>query len=160
MTILIVVAIVASMLGSILWVMPSKRDQDKMKIRLLARKSQLGVQLTHIELPDKWDKSTTKVKSAAYHKFRINKLKNFTDEVCIYPFEVWKYENILDGWYANRAINLSESSQETLKNHTQNFKAIVVTADCVSLHWNENGEESDVEKIQSLLSEIEAIDFE
>ncbi|WP_438464858.1 hypothetical protein [Marinomonas sp. PE14-40] len=159
MTILIVVAIIASMLGSILWVMPSKRDQDRMKIRLLARKSQLGVQLTHIELPDKWDKSTTKVKSAAYHKFRINKLKSMTDEVCIYPYEVWKYENILDGWYANKAFNLSESSQETLKTHFESFKAIIITMDCVSLHWDENGDEDDVEKIQSLLSELEAIEF-
>lgn len=159
MTILIVVAIIASMLGSILWVMPSKRDQDRMKIRLLARKNQLGVQLTHIELPDKWDKSTTKVKSAAYHKFRINKLKTLTDEVCIYPYEVWKYENILDGWYANKAIKLSESSQETLKTHFESFKAIIITMDCVSLHWDENGDEDDVNKIQSLLSELEAIEF-
>ena len=148
------------MLGSILWVMPSKGDQRKMKIRLLARKSQLGVQLTHIELPDRWDKSTTKVKSTAYHKFRVNKLKNLSADVCIYPYEVWKYENLLDGWYANKAINLSDLSKATLRDNADSFKAIIITMDSVSLYWDESGEEGGVENIQSLLNELEVIEFD
>ena len=159
MTILIVVAILASMLGSILWVMPSKRDQDRMKLRLFARKSQLGVQLTHIELPDKWDKSTTKVNATAYHKYRVNKLKHLESEICIYPFEVWKHEEICENWYANRVVLLSEESKNLLKHKFEDFKAIVITMDAVSLYWNERGDEDDVKKIQSLLNELEAIDF-
>lgn len=159
MTILIVVAIIASMLGSILWVMPSKRDQEKMKIRLLARKSQLGVQLTHIELPDKWDKSTSKVNATAYHKFRINKLKHLTKDVCIYPYEVWKYENLAGSWYANAVLTLSESNKQLLLDKIDSFKAIVISMDSVSLYWDERGDEDDVEAIQSLLSELEAIEF-
>ncbi|EAQ63623.1 hypothetical protein MED121_00405 [Marinomonas sp. MED121] len=158
MTILIVVAIVASMLGSILWLMPSKRDQDRMKLRLLARKSQLGVQLTHIELPDKWDKSTTKVKVTAYHKFRINKLKALDHEIGIYPYEVWKHEKVTDNWYSAMPIPLSDKSAALLENKMDAFKAIQITKDAVSLYWDERGDESDIVAIQSLLNELEAIE--
>jgi hypothetical protein len=160
MTILIVVAIFASLLGSILWVMPSKRDQERMKMRLLARKSQLGVQLTYIELPDRWDKSTTKVKATAYHKFRAKKLKNLVSDVCLYPFEVWKYESLEGNWYVNAPIELSESSRAILTNNLDNFKAIVITIDSVSVYWEERGGESSVDDIKSLLEELEAIDFD
>ena len=161
MTILIVVAIIASMLGSILWVMPSKRDQDKMKLRLLARKSQLGVQLTHIELPDKWDKSTTKINVAGYHKFRINKLKSLEKDVFIYPYEVWKYQKRAEDmpWYSSRELNLSKDGMEILNEKVESFKAIAITVDSVSIYWDERGDESDIDSIQSLLNEIEAIEF-
>ena len=158
MTIFIVVAIVASMLGSILWVKPSKRDQDRMKLRLLARKSQLGVQLTHIELPDKWDKSTTKVKVTAYHKFRINKLKNLEHGIGLYPYEVWKYEKLTENWFAAVALPLSQKSLELLEDKMNQFKAIKITKDCVSLYWDERGDEDDVTAIQSLLTELETIE--
>lgn len=159
MTILIVVAIFASLLGSILWVMPSKRDQERMRMRLLARKSQLGVQLTYIELPDRWDKSTTKVKATAYHKFRAKKLKDLPSDVCLYPFEVWKYENLIENWFVNTQINLSESSKAILMDKVDSFQAIIITIDSVSVYWDERGGEDSVEEVKSLLEELEAISF-
>jgi len=159
MTILIVAVIFASLLGSVLWVMPSKRDQARMKMRLLARKSQLGVQLTHIELPDRWDKSTTKVKTTAYHKFRVNKLKSLESDVCLYPYEVWKYEALTENWFVNRNIDLSEVSKTILASKVDSFQAIVITIDSVSVYWDERGGEEEVEEVKSLLNELEAIEF-
>jgi len=159
MTILIVAVIFASLLGSVLWVMPSKRDQARMKMRLLARKSQLGVQLTHIELPDRWDKSTTKVKTTAYHKFRVKKLKSLESDVCLYPYEVWKYEALTENWFVNRNIDLSEVSKTILASKVESFQAIIITIDGVSVYWDERGGEEEVEEVKSLLNELEAIEF-
>jgi len=159
MTILIVAVIFASLLGSVLWVMPSKGDQARMKMRLLARKSQLGVQLTHIELPDRWDKSTTKVKTTAYHKFRVKKLKSLETDVCIYPYEVWKYNTLIENWFVNSKLNLSESSKLILASKVDSFQAIKITIDSVSVYWDEKGGEEEVEEVKSLLDELEAIEF-
>lgn len=161
----IIVLIVASLLGSILWIRPSNKERQQMQLRLLARKKQLSVQFTHIDLPDKWDKSKTKTKVTAYHKFRAKKQASLTESVNLYPYEVWKHDEVANGWYASRPLSsnqplaLSDMAITILQNSHHLFTAIKIEFDCVSLYWNETGEESDIDDINALLQELEKMAF-
>jgi len=157
MTIFIVILISISLLGSILWIKPSEREQQQMQLRLMARKKALVVQFTHIELPDKWDKSKTKLKVMSYNKFRVKKAPSFTMDVNFYPYEVWKHYLIAEGWYANTPVNLSKKAKDTLSGNLKRFTAIKISTDSVSLYWQEEGEECLVDEINNLLIELEQL---
>ena len=133
MTALIVVFITLSLMGSALWIMPSKRERQKMSLRMLARKHNLTVQLTSIDLPDKWDKTTEKESVCAYHKYREKPLKSF-DTINVYPYEVWKHNEICKGWYANKPLELSDSSIAILEKSQGIFVALEISDAKVSLY--------------------------
>ena len=154
MTALIVVFITLSLMGSALWIMPSKREREKMALRMLARKHNITVQLTSVDLPDKWDKMTTKESNVcAYHKYRDKTLKDFT-EIKLYPYEVWKYESICKGWFASQPFALSEETAKLLEKHHEVFVAIEVTPSNVSLFWREKGDDSVVEDANAILNAL------
>lgn len=157
MTIFIILLIATSLVGSILWIRPSKREHMQMKLRLEARQKHLSVQFTHIELPDKWDKSKTKEIVTSYYKFRTKKAPSFIEEVNLYPYEIWKYQLVADGWYANINLSLSEHSKQTLMKYKEDFVALKLDADCVYLYWNEKLSESIVDDIYELLTELEQV---
>lgn len=157
MTALIVVFITLSLMGSALWVMPSKRERQKMALRMLARQHNITVQLTSVELPDKWDKVTHKESVCAYHKYRDKPLKDFTD-FNLYPYEVWKYESICKGWFASRALTIDDSIINLLEKYQEVFMAIEVKASGVSLYWREKGDEQTVRDADKVLSSLLLID--
>ncbi|MCO4784726.1 hypothetical protein [Marinomonas atlantica] len=152
MTALIVVFITLSLMGSALWIMPTRREREKMALRMQARKHNITVQLTSVNLPDKWDK--VKVKETglcAYHKYREKPLKDFPD-INIYPYEVWKHESICEGWYANKPISIDSDIGALLEKHHAVFVAIEISANCVSLYWREKGDESTVNDANAIIT--------
>lgn len=153
MTALIVVFITLSLMGSALWVMPSKRERQKMDMRMLARKCNITVQLTSVDLPDKWDKITHRESCCAYHKYRAKPLKGFSD-IKLYPYEVWKHEAICQGWFVNRAFDASETTLKLLERHKDVFMAIEVTENGVSLFWREKGDEGVVEDANAIIDAL------
>lgn len=153
MTALIVVFITLSLMGSALWIMPSKREREKMSLRMLARKHNITVQLTSIELPDKWDKVTEKESVCAYHKYREKPLKDFSD-INVYPYEVWKHPEVCKKWYASQSFTLSERAISILEKHHGVFVAIEISAAKVSLYWREKGDEETVNEANELIEDL------
>lgn len=151
MTALIVVFITLSLMGSALWIMPSKREREKMALRMLARKHNMTVQLTSVELPDKWDKVTEKVSVCAYHRYREKPLKDFAD-IKLYPYEVWKHDALCDGWYISRDCDLDAECKDILSKYKDVFVAVEATTNSVTLHWHEKGGEQAVEDASRLLT--------
>ncbi|MFD1383833.1 hypothetical protein ACFQ45_10660 [Rhodanobacter aciditrophus] len=156
MTALIVVFIVVSLMGSALWVMPSKREREKMELRMLARKLGITVKLTSVNLPDKWDKVTEPKKVCAYHLYREKPLKEFT-EINIYPYEVWKHPELCKGWVSSKTIDLSREVQAKLEKHHGVWVALEVTSDRVSLFWNEKGDASAVHDACEVMADLLAL---
>lgn len=150
MTALIVVFIVVSLMGSALWIMPSKREREKMDLRMLARKLGMTVKLTSINLPDKWDKVTESKKVCAYHIYRDKPLKEF-DEVNIYPYEVWKHPELCNGWVSSKEIDISNDVKGKLEQRHGALVSLQVTADRVSAFWHENGDSSAVNDIKLIM---------
>ncbi|MBM6550181.1 hypothetical protein [Marinomonas ostreistagni] len=153
MTALIVVFIVLSLMGSALWIKPSRRDREKMNLRMAARKHGILVQLTSVDLPDKWDKTTNKVSVSAYRKYRAKPLKDFT-AANLYTHEVWKHEALCDGWFSSRSIDLEQTTKDLLQRHKDVFLAIEVRPEGVSLFWTERGDEQTVEAANQIIEAL------
>lgn len=160
MTAFIVIFITLSFMGSALWVLPSKRERQRMSLRMQARKLGLVVQLTSIELPDKWDKSREKYKVVAYSFYRVKTLTTLPEVIWLLPYEVWKYQAVGDGWWSSDNVSLTEPSINTLEKYGAILKAIKITPEAVSLYWNEAAEEQELEELAKMifsLVEIEAV---
>lgn len=153
MTALIVVFITLSLMGSALWIKPSRRDREKMMLRMCARKHSLLVQLTSVELPDKWDKVKTKVSAAAYRKYREKPLKGFTPVQC-YPYEVWKHGALGQHWFVSREIDIDAATIALLERYHDVFEAIEVAPEGVSLYWKERGDEQAIRDIDQIIASL------
>jgi len=73
MEITIIVFVVMSLLGSVMWMMPSKREKFLAKLRLDARKAGFTVQLVHVEPPRaEGEYESDALNIAAYRVIRLN----------------------------------------------------------------------------------------
>lgn len=154
MTIFIIVFITLSIMGSALWILPSKQDKQRMALRMLAMKRHLSVQLTSIELPDKWDKSKEVHKVCAYALHRVHPAREITETVWLLSYDVWKYNEVISGWWCNKNIALTDADKSTLASFGQNVVAIEISQGTVTLYWQEEGDEKTVEDIAELLMSL------
>ncbi|MCV2402700.1 hypothetical protein OFY17_07370 [Marinomonas sp. C2222] len=157
MTLIIVLFVVFSLAGSVMWVLPSKRDRDRMSLRLKARKLGLNVQLTSVDLPDKWDKVKESHKVAAYSRYHIKPLEGVTKNVWFLPYEVWKYHSIVDGWWSSSEKDWNEAVKKVLQEKGALIKAINIAPEGVTLYWEEKGEEEDLEHLARLVDILATI---
>lgn len=159
MTIFILVLVTLSLLGSVLWIMPSQKERAKMALRMEARKHSLLVQFTHLDFPDKWDKTKEKRSVVAYHRHREKKLKPEPEAVRLYPYEVWKHPEVAEGWWASRELSLLEEVVTLLEENQQRFDALEISAHSVVLYWREQGEMKHITQIARLLELLEQQDI-
>lgn len=160
MTALIVIFITLSLMGSALWIMPPKKERQRMALRLHARKLGLIVQLTSIDLPDKWDKSLNRQKTTAYSLYRSKPVASLPEKVWLLPYEVWKYNALSNGWWSSDSITLTEDSRHVLDTYGDLLTGIKITPESVAFYWNENGDEGALEamaKLVTALAEIKTI---
>tara|TARA_R110001592_G_scaffold88837_1_gene261465 strand:+ start:82 stop:570 length:489 start_codon:yes stop_codon:yes gene_type:complete len=141
MTAFIVIFITLSLMGSALWIMPPKKERQRMALRMHARKLGLTVQLTSIDLPDKWDKSLNREKTIAYSFYRLKPVTSLPDKVWILPFEVWKYHSLIEGWWTSELLALSAESRGALEKYGALLIGIKITPESVSFYWDEVGDE-------------------
>lgn len=157
MTALIVIFITMSLMGSALWIMPPKKERQRMSLRMQARKLGITVQLTSIDLPDKWDKSKNRQKTVAYSHYRLKPLASLPETIWILPFEVWKYRSITESWWASEAFDLDQKALGILERHTSILSAVKITADGVFCYWDERGDEAVLNELSELITALEAI---
>jgi hypothetical protein len=154
MTALIVIFITLSLMGSALWVLPPKKERERMALRMHARKLNLTVQLTSIDLPDKWDKSRNTHKVAAYSYYRLKPLLSLPNEVLLLPYEVWKYHNLVDGWWSSEFLELTDDSKNIIKRYGDLLVGVKITPNSVSLYWNEVGDEKVLEELSKFIFDL------
>ena len=160
MTALIVIFITLSLMGSALWIMPPKKERQRMALRMHARKLGLTVQLTSIDLPDKWDKSLNREKTVAYSFYRLKPVASLPDKVWVLPFEVWKYHALIEGWWSSELLALSAESRGTLEKYGALLIGIKITPESVSFYWDEAGDEVILEELARFvfsLAELKSI---
>ena len=151
MTALIVIFITLSLMGSALWIMPPKKERQRMALRMHARKLGLTVQLTSIDLPDKWDKSMNRQKTIAYAFYRLKPVTSLPECIWLLPYEVWKYNALLDGWWSSELFPLTAAAQKVLEKHGALLVAIKITPESVSLYWDEAGDELVLDELSTLI---------
>ena len=157
MTALIVIFITLSLMGSVLWVLPPKKERERMALRMHARKLGLVVQLTSIDLPDKWDKSMNRHKVVAYSLYRAKPLTVLPDRTWLLPYEVWKYHSLVEGWWSSNQVSLSGESRKTLLEFDDVLKAIKITPEGIFLYWNEQGDEDVLDELAKVIFSLAEI---
>jgi len=151
MTALIVIFITLSLMGSALWIMPPKKERQRMALRMHARKLGLTVQLTSIDLPDKWDKSWNRQKTTAYSFYRLKPVTSLPDSIWLLPYDVWKYHAPIEGWWSSELLPLTAESKSVLEKYGPLLTGIKITPDSVSFYWNETGDETALEALADLV---------
>ncbi|KZN12375.1 hypothetical protein [Marinomonas sp. TW1] len=154
MTALIVICIVLSLMGSALWIMPPKKERQRMALRMQARQLNLTVQLTSIDLPDKWDKSMIRKKVVSYSLYRAKPLTSLSHPVWILPYEVWKFDSVSPMWWVSQLITLSERDKAILAEFEGRLEGIKVQAASIDFYWQEQGDEASVEAIAEVLKSL------
>ncbi|NLQ16255.1 hypothetical protein HGG82_01290 [Marinomonas sp. M1K-6] len=151
MTALIVIFITLSLMGSALWVMPPRQERQRMALRMHARKLGLAVQLTSIDLPDKWDKSINKQKVVAYAHYYPKPVVSLPKKIWLLPYEVWKYHAVLEGWWSGAFFTLPESCKPVLEQYGSLIVAVQITQTGVFLYWHETADEEALEALSRLV---------
>ncbi len=157
MTALIVIFITLSLMGSVLWALPPKKERQRMSLRMHARKLGLTVQLTSIDLPDKWDKSMNRHKVVAYSLYRAKPQVLLPDEILLLPYEVWKYHALVSGWWSSNGIILTEDLKVNLDKYGYLLKGIKIKPEGVFLYWNEDGDEAMLDALSKVIFSLAEI---
>ena len=157
MTALIVIFITLSLMGSALWIMPPKKERQRMDLRMHARKLGLTVQLTSIDLPDKWDKSMNRQKTVAYSFYRPKPVTSLPDCIWLLPYEVWKYNALTEGWWSSELLILPEEAKKILEKHGSLLVGVKIMPESVSLYWDESGDRMLLDELSTLIKLLVAV---
>lgn len=157
MTALIVIFITLSLMGSALWIMPPKKERQRMDLRMHARKLGLTVQLTSIDLPDKWDKSMNRQKTVAYSFYRPKPITSLPDCIWLLPYEVWKYNALIEGWWSSELLILPEEAQKILEKHGSLLVGVKIMPESVSLYWDESGDRMLLDELSTFIKLLVAV---
>ncbi|RBP84603.1 hypothetical protein EBI01_04485 [Marinomonas rhizomae] len=157
MTALIVIFITLSLMGSALWIMPPKKERQRMDLRMHARKLGLTVQLTSIDLPDKWDKSMNRQKTVAYSFYRPKPVTSLPDCIWLLPYEVWKYNALIEGWWSSELLILPEEAKKILEKHGSLLVGVKIMPESVSLYWDESGDRMLLDELSTFIKLLVAV---
>ncbi|MEO9654633.1 hypothetical protein [Marinomonas sp.] len=157
MTALIIIFISLSLMGSALWVLPPKKERLKMALRMKARQLGLTVQLTSIDLPDKWDKTTSAQNVCAYRLYRAKAVDSLPANTWLLPYDVWKYVEICEGWWCSNAMSVPQAVTDILMEYEKYLRGVEITPEGVSFYWHERGDEAMLETLSELLYKLEKI---
>jgi len=164
MSFLIIVFVVLSLVGSVMWVMPTKRDRHLAHLRMQAKKLGFQVQLTKLVFPrEKGEMEPREVSTVAY---RLLRGKVSQDDH--HNWQSWRVakceanasEGLIDGW----AWALGERRLQSEKIKILNAILVRMPGDVIgvestpvhlSVFWSEL-EESDMHEIQQLLEQLKA----
>ncbi len=159
----IIVLIMMSLLGSMMWVMPSPRQRFLAKLRLQASREGFHVQIVRVTPPRAAGQVEPEVLSAtAYRLPRFNLEKSeregFTE------WQVFRQTAIADtglpeGWcwgVGERCLSEPQllTLNELIGRLPEGVSSIESTPVHLSLYWNEKGDESSLEALKQLMQPI------
>ncbi|WP_290703406.1 hypothetical protein [Amphritea sp.] len=156
----IIVLIMMSLLGSMMWVMPSPRQRFLAKLRLEASRQGFHVQIVRVTPPRAAGQVAPEVLSAtAYRLPRFNLQKS--EREGFIEWQVFRQTAIADtglpeGWcwgIGERCLSEAqlESINELIKKLPDGVSSIESTPVHLSLYWDERGDENSLEMLQQLM---------
>lgn len=129
-----------------------------MALRNQARQLRLSVQLTSIDLPDKWDKSRSRTQTVGYFYHRPKAKASMSNAIWFLPYDVWKYRCATKSWWCSGDLALSEASQRKLEQLGHLLVGIKLSKESVSFYWDEDGEPEDLVVLAGLVFELAELD--
>jgi hypothetical protein len=164
----VIVLIMMSLIGSVMWAMPTRREKAQALLRSRARTLGLAVQLVTLTGPRATGEADPEeYRKAAYRLLRQN-LSSAQRERLV-PWQVFRTtslacEGLPPGWswkHGERLLSVAQLGElsRALTELPDDVMALESTPLHVSAFWGERGAPEDLEKIQRILQHIVAQAF-
>ncbi|WP_432698649.1 hypothetical protein ACQUQP_09975 [Marinobacterium sp. YM272] len=159
---LIITLVVSSLIGSVMWVMPSPRERFQAQLRLKARGLGFQVQIAQLNLPRQRGEMEAETLSVpVYRQLRTNlsgKEKSDWRSWQVCRAETLATEGLIDGWsWINGEGSLSPAALErlcqTLTALPEDVLALESTPIHLSVFWKEKDERS-LEQIKQAIDPL------
>lgn len=144
MTVWIVLSILAVVLSPLAWLRPSRRQGDRMALRMEARRIGLGMQLAPQEWPH-WLSPEPPSPCAQYHRPRRGKAPT-----------CWSYWQSEPGVWVNqwREVLADEALLVHFRTLPANVFKVEADAQMIALYWGERGEAQVLHDIAAVLKAL------
>ena len=159
----IIVLIMFSLIGSMMWVMPSPRQRFQSKLRLEARKHGFQVQLSRLELPRAQGETETEaINVPAYRLLRGALPKGEREkwtEWSVGRVDAFANEGLPEGWSwikGERTLNPAKLAfvSQWLKTLPKEVEAVESTAIHLSLYWREPERAGALDELHGLAKQL------
>ena len=159
----IIVLLLLSIVGSMLWMMPSPKQRVQALLRQKAVRLGLQVQITRLMFPRvKGEAEAEEYTCVAYRLPRTNALKRGRSATI--PWHIFKLDShavdgLPDGWCWSKGEGYLNESQllsiaEVVAKLPEDGFSVESTPIAVSVYWRENGKPETVELIHQLLTRM------
>ncbi len=156
---IIVLVAILSVVGSVVWVRPSKRDVKLADWRQEARKAGLHVRLEGLAAEPKESGIRDDVTGASYYLY--NQQPDKKDELtwAIVNTHGWLQDNLPTNWsWYHREVAINSADLSSLMSSLSlPIKAIERTPKYSRIIWDESGLEFDAVQLKELLQKVHAI---
>ena len=157
----IIIIVMMSLIGSMMWVMPTKRQRFQAQLRQQAMRMGFSVQIAQVQPP----RASGELEKQSFNMpvYRLPRMNmNRSEREAFVNWQVYKQqalasEGLPDGWcWGEGERSLSETQLEMLNNMLQQLpeSARAVESDPVhlSVYWGEEGDSSDLEKLMDTMN--------
>ena len=159
----IIILVMMSLVGSMMWVLPSKRERFQAQLRAKAKPLGFQVQMVRMTAPRaKGETEPRQYSSMAYRLPRLNVNKKTANQ--IEPWHAYRVESVANtglpaGWSWDFGENvLSESALQLLAEIIDALPDDVTSIESTPIHatafWDEHGSLEDLELIKGQLERI------
>ncbi|GGB90175.1 hypothetical protein GCM10011352_15250 [Marinobacterium zhoushanense] len=159
---LIIIFIVMSLIGSVMWVMPTPRQRFQAQLRLRAKPLGLHVQLANLQLPRQ--RGEVEGETLSVPVYRMQRLNLNRDEKAnwkgwqLFRGETLANEGLTEGWsWIKGERTLSDAAMSLLNQVLSQMPSDVIALESTPTHasafWQE-GEDEDLERIAEQLKTL------
>lgn len=154
---LIITFILCSLIGSMMWVMPSPRQRYQADLRMRARKLGIQVQLVRLEFPRGKGETEGETKSVPAYRILRQNLDRAEKDAWkawqVLRIETLENEGLPSGWsWGSKGASLSAEAIDSIRQLVEQLPEDVVGVESTPLHltlfWLERGE---ADRLESLL---------
>lgn len=156
---LIITFIICSLVGSMLWVMPSPRQRYQADLRMRARKLGVQVQLVRLEFPRGKGETEGEIRSVPAYRILRENLERAEKDAwkpwTVLRIETLENEGLPSGWsWGSKALSLPAGTLECIRELVEQLPEDVVGVESTPLHltlfWHERGEADRLETLIEL----------
>lgn len=159
---LIIALVLLSIVGSVMWMMPSPRERMQAKMRQKAMSTGLKVQMVQLKHPREIGQAEAETKGViVYRLFRQNLSKtekNNFNGWQIFKLNTLATDGLPEGWSWSKGEGEHQDKTpliaEVINELPGEQVSIQSTGDSVSYFWYESGNDETVEQIKSALDKL------
>ncbi len=156
---IIVIVAILSVVGSVVWVRPSKRDVKLAKWRLEARQAGLYVKLDGLVAEPKDSGIRDDIGGASYYLYETKSDKQDQLEWAVVKTQGWLQQGLPDewSWYRQEMSLNHQQLQSLIASLPISVDAIERTPKYSRVIWGESGQDFDAQQLKLFLQQVQAL---